>query len=311
MTSKESAASIFRADADLRPDLTIDEQRRNVGTLLYDDWHVVADAGSLRGGVAYATHLFDIALLITLAADGTVEVARARPGPPVATALRYGFVWACLGSPSQDIVDIPEASEPGRLVVTGGSIGVAVSGLRAVENFLDMGHFPFVHTGWLGEEPHTEVRPYDVSVTDDGIVASNCVFFQPVASPASPDGADAHYIYEVKRAYTAVLHKNSPIHEGQFDCIVLFVQPVGAEQCIAHPLLAYHPEEMTPAILRWFMQLIFAQDKPILENHRPRRLPLDPRAEMPIQSDRLSIAYRRWLTDRRVTYGAIPAGVQP
>jgi phenylpropionate dioxygenase-like ring-hydroxylating dioxygenase large terminal subunit len=27
-----------------------------------------------------------------------------------------------------------------------------------------MGHFPYVHSGILGEEPHTEVKEYDVEV---------------------------------------------------------------------------------------------------------------------------------------------------
>lgn len=36
-------------------------------------------------------------------------------------------------------------------------------------------------------------------------------------------------------------------------------------------------------------------------------LPLDPRAETPIRSDRSSIAYRRWLSDLGVTYGVIGA----
>jgi phenylpropionate dioxygenase-like ring-hydroxylating dioxygenase large terminal subunit len=54
------------------------------------------------------------------------------------------------------------------------------------------------------------------------------------------------------------------------------------------------------------MQLIFAQDKPILENQLPKRLPLDPRAETPIRADAVSVVYRRWLRDHSVTYGAIP-----
>ena len=49
------------------------------------------------------------------------------------------------------------------------------------------------------------------------------------------------------------------------------------------------------------------QDKPILENQFPKRLPLDPRAEIPARSDASSLAYRRWLTAQGVTYGAIPA----
>jgi phenylpropionate dioxygenase-like ring-hydroxylating dioxygenase large terminal subunit len=64
---------------------------------------------------------------------------------------------------------------------------------------------------------------------------------------------------------------------------------------------------MTTETLRWFMQLIFSQDKPILENQLPKRLPLDPRAETPIRADKVAIAYRRWLQDHQVTYGAIPA----
>ena len=51
----------------------------------------------------------------------------------------------------------------------------------------------------------------------------------------------------------------------------------------------------------------FAQDMPILENQYPKLLPLDPRAETPIRSDRASITYRRWLSDLGVTYGVIPA----
>ena len=42
-------------------------------------------------------------------------------------------------------------------------------------------------------------------------------------------------------------------------------------------------------------------------SQNPKLLPLDPRAETPIRSDRASITYRRWLSDLGVTYGVIPA----
>jgi phenylpropionate dioxygenase-like ring-hydroxylating dioxygenase large terminal subunit len=53
--------------------------------------------------------------------------------------------------------------------------------------------------------------------------------------------------------------------------------------------------------------LIFSQDKPILENQVPKRLPLNPRAEIPIRADAASAAYRQWLRDCGVQFGAIPA----
>jgi phenylpropionate dioxygenase-like ring-hydroxylating dioxygenase large terminal subunit len=185
---------------------------------------------------------------------------------------------------------------------------VKVSGLRAVENFLDMGHFPFIHTGWLGEEPHTEVVPYKVEITDkDEVLATECKFYQPIASPTARQGMIVDYIYKVIRPYTVALYKSNPLQKGRLDVITLFVQPVDEENCVAHPYLCYLKDGMDAATVRSFMQLIFAQDKPILENQVPKRLPLDPRAETPIRADAVSVYYRRWLRDRAVTYGAIPA----
>jgi phenylpropionate dioxygenase-like ring-hydroxylating dioxygenase large terminal subunit len=280
---------------------------QKIESVLFDDWHVVADQAWLRQGASYRTRLLGVPLEVVRSPDNSLLVHRLDGGAKPAVTVKYGFVWACLGRPRRDVIHIAEADEPDRFVVTGGSFGVAVSGLRAVENFLDMGHFPFVHTGWLGAEPHTEVLPYEVTSSDEGVVATNCKFFQPLASPASPDGSMVDYVYKVLRPYTVVLYKSNPMHRNRMDYIALFVQPVDEENCVAHPLLCYMKDGMTPAILRWFMQLIFAQDKPILENQYPKRLPLDPRAETPIQADRSSIAYRRWLINHGVVYGAIPA----
>ena len=79
----------------------------------------------------------------------------------------YGYVWACLGEPEGDIFPIDEFAEPDRRNLNAASIGVNVSGPRAIENFLDMGHFPYVHTDILGVEPHTEVKEYNVEIVHD------------------------------------------------------------------------------------------------------------------------------------------------
>ena len=51
---------------------------------------------------------------------------------------------------------------------------------------------------------------------------------------------------------------------------------------------------------------IFSEDtdRIILENQRPVLLPLEPRKEIPTRADASSIAYRRWLKEKGVTYGA-------
>ena len=268
--------------------------------ILRDDWHPVADL-ELPGDVEAETRLFGETLTVG-------PGARARlAGRDLPVRARYGFLWASLGDPNGEVVDIPEAAEADRHVVHGGSFGVHVSGLRAVENFLDMGHFPFVHDGWLGAEPHTEVPPYEVIVDEGGVLATECKFYQPIASPSANEGIMADYVYRVIRPYTVALYKTNPGYAERRDYIALFIQPTEPERCIVHTFLAYLKKDIDAATVRWFMQLIFAQDKPILENQRPRLLPLDPRAETPIRADAASVAYRRWLRDLGVSYGAIPA----
>jgi phenylpropionate dioxygenase-like ring-hydroxylating dioxygenase large terminal subunit len=275
---------------------------------LLDDWHVVADLEQLHQGLHLKTTLFEQAVEISLVPDRGSNVVVFSRGRKLPVQIRYGFVWTCLGTPARDIIHIPEAHEEDRYLVSGGSFGVKTSGLRVVENFLDMGHFPFVHTGWLGEEPHTEVAPYEVELTDDDeIIATECFFHQPVASPTTKGGIMVEYKYRVYRPYVVSLYKTNAKYPDRMDYIVLFIQPVGPEDCIVHSFLCYIKDDLTAESVRWFMQLIFAQDKPILENQLPRRLPLDPRAETPIRADKVAILYRRWLRDHSVTYGAIPA----
>ncbi|WP_214475854.1 aromatic ring-hydroxylating dioxygenase subunit alpha [Mesorhizobium sp. dw_380] len=282
---------------------------RCVDRELLNDWHIVADQDSLSQDTPFPTRLLGVDLAIRRHSN-KIEVVRSDTGAVLKSAERYGFVWTCLDKPWRDIIYIPEANEADRHLVNGGSIAVKVSGLRAVESFLDMGHFPFIHTGWLGEEPHTEVAPYKVEITpQDEVLATECKFYQPIASPTAKEGFVVDYIYKVIRPYTVALYKSNPIQKDRLDVITLFVQPVDEENCVAHPYLCYLKEGMDAATVRSFMQLIFAQDKPILENQVPKRLPLDPRAETPIRADAVSVSYRRWLRDRSVTYGAIPAQI--
>ncbi|PRH88159.1 (2Fe-2S)-binding protein [Labrys okinawensis] len=276
--------------------------------VLLNDWHVIADLTNLIPGKPFRTRLLGVALDIRCDDGADWRVVREDDGGPLASTCRYGFLWACLGVAERDIPSVPEAGEEDRYLVTGGSIAVHASGLRAVENFLDMGHLPFVHSGTLGEEPHTEVAPYHVRVTEaDEILATECRFFQPFASPSAQGGFLVDYVYKVIRPYTVALYKSNSVHKERSDVIVLFVQPVDEENCVAHPLLCYVKDGTGEAAIRGFMQLIFAQDKPILENQVPKRLPLDPRAETPIRADAVSVHYRRWLRDHAVSYGAIPA----
>ena len=216
------------------------------------------------------------------------------------------YLWVGAdATPTRPLFELPEFGEPGRRVVDCGGIGVATSGLRVVENFLDMAHFPYVHTGTLGKLPHTTVAPYRVEVDPQTqeLWALDCHFHQPQASASATGGIDARYRYRVMHPFCAALYKSSPNRPGAMDVIGLFIQPLDEEQVVAHCLLVYHEDQLGDTEMIAFQHMIFGQDKPILESQRPRRMPIDGTLEAHMRCDLASVSYRRWLRARGMRFG--------
>jgi phenylpropionate dioxygenase-like ring-hydroxylating dioxygenase large terminal subunit len=113
------------------------------------------------------------------------------------------------------------------------------------------------------------------------------------------------YRYRVMQPMSAILYKTAFPRPGEMDAIGLFVQPHDEEHITAYCLLAYFDDTSSDTDLLAFQHTIFGQDKPILENQRPKRMPLQPGTEVPTRCDATSVAYRRWLTRRGTSYGAI------
>ncbi len=278
--------------------------------VVLDLWHAIGAVNETFE--VQHTELLGQPLAYRIDAGGTPQVRRhGGPGDGGALPARiaYGYVWCSLGTPANELFPIPEYEEEDRRNLNAASIGVHVSAPRAIENFLDLGHFPFVHTDILGVEPHTEVREYRVEVSEDNreIVATNCMFYQPKAAATSEAGADVEYVYRVPHPFCSVLYKSSPLDPERMDVIALFCQPLDEQRTRAHMLLSILDEGSEDRDIRAFQQMIFGQDKPILENQFPKKLPLDPRAETPIRADKSAIFYRRWLSDLGLTYGVVPA----
>jgi vanillate O-demethylase monooxygenase subunit len=55
--------------------------------------------------------------------------------------------------------------------------------------------------------------------------------------------------------------------------------------------------------LRAFQSGIFAQDQPIVASQRPEKLPLNLAEELHLPSDRLAIAYRKYIRKLGLTFG--------
>jgi phenylpropionate dioxygenase-like ring-hydroxylating dioxygenase large terminal subunit len=245
--------------------------------------------------------------------DGHCIEVPALPGfvPPAAACAKtypvlesHGLVWASLGAPSAPPPAFPEAAHL-RTVVCG-PYDVAASGPRVVENFLDLAHFAHVHEGVLGERSRAQIRDYEVQpLAGGGVLASGCLAWQPKSNIAADGGSEVEYSYRVTRPLTAILTKLPRAQAGFREAIALHVQPLEEERSRAWIVMTMTERSAPDDEVRAFQDAIFREDRPILENQVPRRLPLAAGAELPVACDRMSQAYRRYLAERGLRYGVI------
>ena len=267
-----------------------------------DQWYCLDNLDDIPQGGS-RNRLLGVDLSLGRSGD-TISVSA--EGRSLPTRVRYGYLWTSLGEPAAEgAPPIPEADEPDRRYVPCGAITVQASGLRIVENFLDMAHFPFVHTDILGSEPHTEVEQYNCEIRRDvdEVWATNCTFVQPKAALSAGGAIKTDYIYRITTPFSVLLYKTCPNSETRWDVICLFVQPLDPDRCRAHPVMFLLDDTSSQEDLIAFQQVIFLQDRIILENQRPSLLPLEPRAEIPTRADASSVAYRRWLKEKGLVYG--------
>jgi phenylpropionate dioxygenase-like ring-hydroxylating dioxygenase large terminal subunit len=242
----------------------------------------------------------------TYGTDGRCVLMPAHPDqtPPAKACVRtfhaqvrYGVVWATLGGGAADVPRFELLDDQSHHVLMAGPYPVRASGPRVVENFLDVGHFPFVHEGILGDRKRPEIEEYEAEITPEGVLATGVKVFQPDPY-ATGQGSTVTYTYRVHRPLAASFIKHGEHSFG----MLLAVTPHEAVQSTAWMWMAMNYEPRSEMVS--FQDRIFAQDRPILESQRPELLPLDLQAELHLRSDRTAIAYRRWLRVLGVRTGA-------
>jgi phenylpropionate dioxygenase-like ring-hydroxylating dioxygenase large terminal subunit len=216
---------------------------------------------------------------------------------------QYGLVYASLGEPVADIPAFPAWDDPSYRLCLCGPYALNTSGLRAIENFLDVSHFPFVHSGTLGDLSQTAVEDYTVSIDAEGVALHNVRVWQP-----DPDGQGQGefvlYNYRVFRPLTAYFRKETST--GNCLSILFHVTPVTEEDCVGWMWIAMNYAHDTPIeAVEQFQNHLISEDFVLLASHNPKRLPLNMQMEFHLPCDRGSLAYRKWLKQLGVMYGAI------
>ncbi|AST90176.1 aromatic ring-hydroxylating dioxygenase subunit alpha [Sutcliffiella cohnii] len=217
-------------------------------------------------------------------------------------AEKYGFIWVNLSTDDSTFFDFTEWENEDVRKIMWGPTSVNANPPRIVENFLDVGHLAFVHGGILGVEDKPVIEDYEMNWGENSIYSDEIAIFQP-----DPDGSGqskyVYYTYEILSPLTVRFTKRDPDTDNKFT-ILLTVSPVEEKKSVVYGILAFNydtntSDEETIA----YQDMIFAQDKPIVENQKPEDLPLDLQVELSLKSDRVSIAYRQYLKKLGVVLG--------
>jgi phenylpropionate dioxygenase-like ring-hydroxylating dioxygenase large terminal subunit len=215
---------------------------------------------------------------------------------------RYGLVWVALDEPRWSIPELPELESPGWRTVLCGPYSWRSEASRQIENFTDLAHFPWIHPGLLGDPSRVVVVP--PAVRTEGHVL-HYEFQRPEARstsryPVFPNENREQSIrttrYELHLPYTIVVHMG---WGGPEQLLYLFVsQPVGVDRCSGYCLIGQNYNlDQSERVFQEFEDVIFGQDRRVVESQRPEEVPFDLSEELHLKFDSVAVAYRRAMGD--------------
>jgi phenylpropionate dioxygenase-like ring-hydroxylating dioxygenase large terminal subunit len=211
---------------------------------------------------------------------------------------RYGLIWAALAEPRWPLPEIRELENSSMAVVSTGPYDWQCDAARQVENFTDLGHFPWVHPGLLGDPDRPVVPRHEVR-TEGHVLhytlvrpeAPNSDDF-PVFSNEQAGPPERRSRYELHLPYTIALRLG---WGGEKGMVYLFAsQPVSPDRCIGYVVIGRNYNlGQDDQVIRNFEDTIFGQDQVVVESQRPDRVPFDLAAELHLKFDAIAVAYRK------------------
>lgn len=228
---------------------------------------------------------------------------------------RYGAIWTTLGDPNGELPAFPEFDDPKWRIVKLPAMTWESSAGRMMENFLDAGHFAWVHTGLLGDperplvyvsdlEHHQDGFSYTVETEiriEDGWTKDSILYryrlpywFRITEAGYRPTEKVVHGLDADEEGETAGAHY-------RFDIVI---QPMTRTRSRRYTWIArdYDLDPTADDSYRSVQMTVAEQDRPIVEAQRPEELPLDITEELHIRGvDAPAIALRRLLKDVGIT----------
>jgi phenylpropionate dioxygenase-like ring-hydroxylating dioxygenase large terminal subunit len=225
---------------------------------------------------------------------------------PFAVTQRWGVVWLAPSPPLVDLFTEPDHEDAHFAGAWLPPVRTPVSAGVVADNFLDVAHFPFVHTGTFGAQAERVVEPYEVTPQPGGFDSVQVQWFDNPEDPGVAQGIRpsrqrrrATYVY---RAPFQLLLRLEELDAGAVKTILFFAQPEDAGSTRIYTKMLLHgiggvadPDPATVAREVAFEEAVLAEDLALQRQMRQIALPLRMGDELHVRADHLGIALRRQL----------------
>ena len=180
------------------------------------------------------------------------------------------------------------------------------------DNFLDLGHLPFVHLATFGDEDDKLVRDYKMERDGWRFTASHRHFTKALGDSMGADGEYEVVERELLFVFTAPHHVYLRIGYPDMVLTISFChQPVDAATTRLY-CTDYRndiPDEPGPiAEAVAFQVAVAAEDSELLQRIQTKAVPLAPTLEYHSRADRITLEMRRMLADLVTAAGGEVSG---
>jgi phenylpropionate dioxygenase-like ring-hydroxylating dioxygenase large terminal subunit len=225
---------------------------------------------------------------------------------------RYGLVWICLDEPEGDLPEVKQDTDPSfRLIVEPVEVWHSAA-TRLVDNFNDVAHFPYVHTGTFGAGAERRVAPVNLEQLGDfygwkfEVSAANTGSGEQVASGQSGERVDRR----MSTGFSLPFLVRSTIEypaTGLQHILLLVTTPIDdASSYFTFVVWRNDDGSIPDREVTALDRAIGAEDKAMLEKVKGT-VPLDATTLVNTQADRASVEWRRQL---RLWLEGAEAGVE-
>lgn len=217
--------------------------------------------------------------------------------PCINVRVLYGLVWVCLGDNPADLPVIKQEEDSRCRRINNPVQTWKASATRMTDNFLDVAHFPWVHSGTFGSGQRTLVDQINMEMLDDGYFGYT--YDVEAENPDTASRVSGQVEDTVSRAMSTgfylpfTVRSTIAYHTGVEHIILLLTTPIDDVNSY-FTFVVWRNDDFSVSAeeIIAFDRMIGAEDKVMLERV-PGVLPLTIRALASTQSDRASSAWRQ------------------